>query len=123
MEFLIINTNTHKVNRHAVDQPEADLIAFENETLVIKVPGHRYQYGYSSTETVAYAPAEYQVFKATSVTTQHNGEILVSATRLLEFPVRIPKADDDPHQVTCVDIALKNLYNHATLQLGEAINE
>ena len=119
MSFLIINTQTNKVNVQYVHQPEADLIAFENETLVIKVPGHRYQYGYSSTETVAYAGAEYQVFKATSVTTQHNGEILVQAARLLEFPVRIPKDDD----LNVVELALKNLYNHATLQLGEAINE
>ena len=123
MSFLIINTETKKVNVQHVHQPDADLIAFENDILVIKVPGHRYQYGYSSTDTVAYAPTEYQVFRANSVSTRHNGEILVQADRLLTFPLRVPKDDADADSFTCVDLAMKNLYNHATLQLGEALDE
>lgn len=120
MSLLIIKTKTNKVILHGVDQPEADLVAYENGILVIKVPGHRYQYGYSSVDTVSYAPAEYQLYKPTSVTVHHTAsEILVQADRLLTFPVRIPKTNEN--EVTCVDLALKNLYNHATLQLGERL--
>lgn len=42
MSFLIINTQTKKVRWHGVHQPEADLIAYNNDILVLKVPGHFY---------------------------------------------------------------------------------
>ena len=121
MDLLIIKTKTNKVDVDMVHQPDADLIAYENGILVIKVPKHQRTYGHAhATKTVKYVRMEYQVFKVASVSTRHNGEILVQAERLLTFPVRVPKNTDE---VTCVDLALKNLYNHATLQLGERLDE
>ena len=122
MSFLIINTQTNKVTVQMVDQPEADLIAYENETLVIKVPGHSYWVGRCMER--GWSPAAYQVYKPTSVTIRYSArEILVQADRLLNFPLRVPKGDDGEETFTCVDLALKNLHNHATLQLGEALDE
>ena len=109
MSFLIIDTRTQKVNVQHVHQPDADLIAFENDILVIKVPRHHSQ--------KASIPTEYQIFRAESVTSRHNGEILVNATRLVDFPLRVPKDAD----LSVVDLALKNLYNAGTAQLG-AVN-
>ena len=122
MSFLIIKTQTNKVKVQGVHQPDADLIAYENETLVLKVPGHSYWVGRCMER--GYAPTEFQVYRPTSVVACYSaGEILVQADRLLDFPLRVPKDADGEDTFTCVDLALKNLYNQATVQLGEALDE
>ena len=109
MSLLIIKTKTKKVTWQGVHQPEADLIAYNNDALVIKVPGHSVWIGrFMDTE---YAPAEYQVFSAQSATTDSNNiEICVIVTKLLSFPAR----QKDAVELTA-DMAMKNLFNLVTL--------
>lgn len=109
MSLLIIRTKTKKVEWHGVHQPEADLIAYNNDILVIKVPGHSYWVGRFMER--GYAPAEYQVFSAQSATTDTNTlEILVRVTELLSFPARQKEAVEES-----AEFAMKNLFNLVNL--------
>ena len=109
MSLLIIKTKTKKVEWHGVHQPEADLIAYNNDLLVIKVPGHSYWVGRCMER--GYAPTEFQVFSVQSAMTDSNTlEISVTATKLLSFPAR--QNDESEH---LADVAMKNLFNLVTL--------
>ena len=65
------------------EMPEADIIERTDDIIVIKVPGHKYQYGYSSTETVAYAKAEFMVFEIVS-----QDPDWLNVKEIISFPVR-----------------------------------
>ena len=109
MSLLIIRTKTKKVTRQGVDQPEADLIAYNNDTLVIKVPGYSYWVGRCMER--GYAPTEFQVFSVQSAITDFDSlEVSVSATKLLSFPAR-----QNEESEYLVDVAMKNLFNLVTL--------
>ena len=109
MSLLIIRTKTKKVRWHMVYQPEADLIAYNNDVLVIKVPGHSYWVGRGMDR--GWSPAEYQVFSVESAMTDSNTlEITARATHLLSFPVR---QNEESEQIN--DTAMKNLFNLVTL--------
>ena len=109
MSLLILRTRDKKIRVQGVFQPEADLIAFENGILVIKVQGHKYSYGRMPNDT-GYAPTEFQVYKAERAIVDTNClEISITAQRLLEFPLRPQK---DTWQS---EYAMKNLYNLVTL--------
>lgn len=109
MSLLIIKTKTKKVNHHGVFGPDADLIAYNNDVLVIKVPGH--SYGRDRHLDRGYAPTEYQVFSAESAMTDTNTiEISVRATKLLSFPAQQKEAVEES-----ADVAMKNLFNLVNL--------
>ena len=109
MSLLIIDTKTRKVKWHGVHQPEADLIAYNNDILVIKVPGHSYWVGRCMDR--GWAPAEYQVFSVESAITDSNAlEISAPVTKLLAFPAR---KNEDSNYIA--DVAMKNLFNLVTL--------
>ena len=105
MSLLIIRTKTRKVDWHGVHQPEADLIAYNNDILVIKVPGHSYWMGRCMER--GWSPTQFHVFSVQSAISDSNVlEVSVTATSLLSFPVR--KNEDSEH---LADVALKNLFN------------
>lgn len=109
MSLLIIDTKTRKVKHHGVHQPEADLIAYNNDILVMKMPGHSYWVGRFMER--GYSPTEFQVFSVKSAITDSNSlEISASATKLLSFPAR--QNENSEH---LADVAMKNLFNLATL--------
>ena len=111
MNLLIVNPKTKKVKLHGRDAPEADLVAYNNDLLVIKVPGHSYWVGLGMAR--GYAGTEYQIFRAVSAIS-NSVEVSVSATKLLSFPARKGK---DTENIS--DVALKNLFNLVTLS-GDA---
>ena len=111
MNLLIVNQKTKKVGLQGVDQPEADLIAYNNDLLVIKVPGFSYWVGRCLDR--GYACTEYQIFRAASAIS-NSVEVSVSATKLLSFPAR---KGEDTENIS--DVALKNLFNLVTLS-GDA---
>ena len=105
MSLLIIQTKTKKVSWQGVHQPEGDLIAYNNDLLVVKVPGHSYWVGRFMER--GYAPSEYQVFFVQSAIVDTNAiEISVTATKLLSFPARQKEAVE-----YTADVAMKNLFN------------
>ena len=109
MSLLIIKTKNKKVTWHGVHQPEADLIAYNNDLLVIKVPGHSYWVGRCMARE--YAPTEFQVFSVQSAITDSNTlEISVTAAKLLSFPARQKEALEQS-----ADLAMKNLFNLVNL--------
>ena len=109
MSLLIIHTKTKKVSWQGVHQPEGDLIAYNNDILVIKVPGHSYWVGRFMER--GYAPTEFQVFSAQSATPDTNTlEICVTVTKLLSFPARQKEAVE-----YTADVAMKNLFNLVNL--------
>ena len=109
MSLLIIRTKTKKVTWHGVHQPEGDLIAYNNDILILKVPGHSYWVGRCMER--GYAPTEFQVFSVQSAITDSNAlEISVTAAKLLSFPARQKEALEHS-----ADLAMKNLFNLVTL--------
>ena len=109
MSLLIIDTKTRKVTWQGVHQPEADLIAYNNDVLVIKVSGHSYWVGRFMER--GYAPTQFQVFSVQSAISDTNAlEISVTATKLLSFPARNNEEGD-----TLTDVAMKNLFNLVNL--------
>ena len=106
MILLIIKTK--KVQFHGISLPEADLIAYNNDILVVKVPGHSAWVGQNDR---IWSPAEYQVFSAQSAISDSNAlEISATATQLLSFPAR-----QNEKSKTLADLAMKNLFNLVTL--------
>ena len=73
------------------DMPDAEIVGksprfAEEKIIAIKVPGHSYQYGYSSVHTVSYAPAQIKVYKVIEGDL-HSDDTLV-CQELIGFPVR-----------------------------------
>ena len=116
MSLLLINTKTKKVRFHMVHQPEAELIAYNHDVLIIKVPGHSYWVGRGMER--GYAPTAFQVFSVQSAMTDTNTrEISVTAAKLLSFPAR---QNDESEYLA--DVAMKNLFNLVNLSSEKSVS-
>lgn len=92
--YRIIQLGNNKATLDGYDMPDAEIVARSEKydhkkIIVLKIPGHKYQYGYSSTETVSYAPAEFTVFEV--LEGDHHSEDTLIAIKLISFPVRKPR--------------------------------
>lgn len=106
MTLIVVNQSKNETDTYEVfgrDQPLGSLVKKESVRhigeqeseviLVIKVPGHSYQYGAFS-DMRAYAPAEYQVYRVLWEKQVSDFEVHIKTQRLTAFPVRTPKVNN-----------------------------
>ena len=106
MSLLIINKQNDTVDIVGVDVPyETSLVAYNQGVLIVKVPGHAYQAGYSW-DVRGYARAEYYVYKVHSVIDATPTSFHVYAERCFEIPTK--GVDED-----IVKQAMRNLIKEA----------
>ena len=89
--FITAFLDRNVVQMGGIDHPDAEIQKIKDDIIVFKVPGHKYQYGYSSVHTVSYAAAEYQVWQFEKDVKWSDNLIEGWANKIITFPVRRAK--------------------------------
>lgn len=91
MSYLTLKASDNKASLRGVSQPDADIVKFTEDYLVIKVPGHQ-SGGY-------YIPAEIQIYEVKKIKfTEHH--ISVEGERVMFFDSK-PKVNENMIKGMC----------------------